>query len=114
MDNNRIKLAMNAGARAIEQNKRISGSVYVFDIFGENMKEISYKEAAEILRRSDVELVEHGHWKETDAYPHRVYCSKCFITFVSNLDWLMSNGGPIRNAERCPHCGAYMDEEVRT
>lgn len=53
-----------------------------------------------------------GKWKETKAYPHHVYCSECFRTFVYNKEWLKSNGGFLSDAEYCPHCGAKMMEEV--
>ena len=42
-------LAMMAGARAILKNKRIEGTTYVYDVFGEH-KTISYYEAAMMLR----------------------------------------------------------------
>lgn len=52
-------LAMAAGARAIENNKRLWGVTYGWDIFGEcgGPKEISYYEAAQRLREiSEPEL----------------------------------------------------------
>lgn len=47
----RLALAMRAGARAILKNKRLDGTTYVFDVFGEygEPKEISYYEAAQML-----------------------------------------------------------------
>lgn len=50
MDEN-MALAMCAGARAIETNKRFCGATYVFDVFGSE-KKISYHEAAKILREN--------------------------------------------------------------
>lgn len=41
-------LAMRAGARAIRTNKRLDGTIYCYDPFGES-KEISYLEAEKIL-----------------------------------------------------------------
>lgn len=61
----RLTLAMNAGARAIENNKQLSGSIYVVDVFSDNPKEISYYEAANLLREvaeaptAEVEPVRH-------------------------------------------------------
>lgn len=46
----KIALAMSAGARAIEQNKRLNGKIYIYDVFSNNPKELSYREASEILR----------------------------------------------------------------
>lgn len=45
-------LSMYAGARAIENNKRLFGATYVYDIFGKQggPKEISYFDAANNLR----------------------------------------------------------------
>ena len=42
-------LALLAGARAIESNKRLSCAAYVYDIFG-SAQEISYYDAAKLLR----------------------------------------------------------------
>jgi hypothetical protein len=47
--NEKIALAMSAGARAIEQNKKCHGATYVYDVFGAK-KELSYYEAARLLR----------------------------------------------------------------
>lgn len=47
----RLALAMLAGARAIEQNPRkYFGTIFVYDVFGVNQKEITYCEAAKALR----------------------------------------------------------------
>lgn len=45
-------LSMYAGARAIENNKRLFGATYVYDVFGKHggPKEISYYEASNHLR----------------------------------------------------------------
>ena len=50
--NENLYLAMRAGARAIKNNKRLWGTSYLFDIFGEfgGPKEIAYLEAARILQ----------------------------------------------------------------
>jgi len=42
-------LALLAGARAIENNKRLICATYVYDIFG-SAKKISYFDAAKLLR----------------------------------------------------------------
>lgn len=46
-------LAVNAGARAIEQSKRFYGATYCMDVFSENPKEIPYVTAANVLRSFD-------------------------------------------------------------
>ena len=53
-------LAMLAGARAIEQNKRYFGAIFCHDIFGEHPSEISYSEAAKILRELGYETLGEG------------------------------------------------------
>lgn len=45
-----LMLAMNAGARAIENTKRYHGAVYTKDVFSENPQEIPYLLAAKVLR----------------------------------------------------------------
>lgn len=49
--------------------------------------------------------VKTGRWLLTDAYPHRMYCSKCFCTAVPNVEILKQWG---MEYEFCPHCGAPM------
>lgn len=46
-------LAVNAGARAIENNKRYHGTIYNVDVFSKEPKEIPYLKAAEVLRSVD-------------------------------------------------------------
>lgn len=46
-----------------------------------------------------------GHWVETDAYPHRVYCSNCYKTYLRNKEWIDELGVPMNF---CPNCGANM------
>lgn len=51
MENEKLFLALRAGARAIVNNKRLHGAIYCWDIWGENggPKEIPYLEAAVLL-----------------------------------------------------------------
>ncbi len=53
-------LAISAGARAIENNKRLWGTRYCWNVFGVNgePKEISYYEAANILRQLSEPLLD--------------------------------------------------------
>lgn len=55
---NKLQLAMNAGARAIENNKHLDGSIYVYDVFSSDAQRISYREASQILR----ECAENNGW----------------------------------------------------
>lgn len=53
MADERFALAMLAGARAIEQNPRkYFGTTFVHDVFGDKPKEISYYDAAKMLREA--------------------------------------------------------------
>lgn len=45
-----LVLAMNAGARAIENTKRYHGAVYTKDVFSDSPQEIPYLQAAKVLR----------------------------------------------------------------
>lgn len=48
-----------------------------------------------------------GRWMRTEAYPHRIYCSECYKTFILNDElaaW--QNGDLPRNF--CPNCGTPM------
>jgi hypothetical protein len=68
---------------------------------------------AKALPTADVVAVGHGEWLKTEAHPHRVYCSLCYKTYVTNEEVIggRSDGHFIycSEAEYCPHCGAKMD-----
>lgn len=65
----KMALAMIAGARAIEKNKRLQGVIYNYDIFGElgAPKEISYFEAAKVLREAAEAALEERSGGENNA-----------------------------------------------
>lgn len=108
-----LMLAMNAGARVIENTKRYHGAVYTKDVFSDSPQEIPYLQAAKVLREvsdapaSDVAPVVHGRfedsrdeWFGTDVYT----CSKCRESYV------LVEGTPKENLwNYCPNCGAKMD-----
>lgn len=55
-----------------------------------------------------------GKWLKTDAYPHHVYCSECYKTYVTNEEVIQGKGwGTVycTEAEFCPHCGVRMVTE---
>lgn len=66
--------------------------------------------------KADVVKVRHGKWLRTDAYPHRVYCSVCHKTYVTNEEVIRGRSWEYpaycTEAEWCPHCGAKMDGSV--
>lgn len=56
----------------------------------------------------------HGKWLKTEAYPHRVYCSICYKSYVTNEEVIEGRGNVqhfayCTEAEYCPHCGSKMD-----
>ena len=59
-------LSMYAGARAIENNKRLFGATYVYDVFGKQggPKEIPYFDAANNLRNIASALAQEGGTNE--------------------------------------------------
>lgn len=56
--------------------------------------------------KQEFEPIKHGRWLRTDAYPHRIYCSECYATFIRNDEFLKLNDIP---HGYCPNCGAKMD-----
>ena len=51
-----------------------------------------------------------GKWLVTEAWPHRVYCSCCYKTFVLEHWEIWKDGSLSRNF--CPNCGAEMKGET--
>lgn len=101
-----LVLAMNAGARAIENTKRYHGTVYTKDVFSESPQEIPYLQAAKVLRETsdapaaDVAPVVHGRWRESGPLLECQYCGEIYSR-------LGGNAGKLWNY--CPNCGAKMD-----
>ena len=104
-----LGLAMNAGARAIENTRRYHGAVYSKNVFSEDSQEIPYLLAAKVLREvSDAPTVDavpvvHGRWEPHDRVfgDNFLVCSKC--QFVSE------DKATRRYYHYCPNCGAMMD-----
>ena len=102
-----LMLAMNAGARAIENTRRYHGAIYTKDVFLESPQEIPYLQAAKVLREvsdapaADVAPVVHGRWVEKEKYTFGIMydCSLC-------ENRILDNGHPWNY---CPNCGAKMD-----
>lgn len=103
-----LVLAMNAGARVIENTRRYHGTVYSKDVFSETPQKIPYLLAAKVLRgveeapAADVAPVVHAEW---------VVCGD-----GDNVPWMCSHCGKttahkykVIYGKYCPHCGAKMD-----
>lgn len=112
-------LAVNAGARAIENTKKYHGAFYSKDIFAD--EKIAYVAAAKLLRSvedipaADVAPVVHGQWKaqmdsERSGFqfltlPDQIMgyiCSNCGGEAIEYVDDYFL-------ADYCPNCGAKMD-----
>ena len=65
-------------------------------------------EKIEKLPAADVRPVVRGKWNRTDAYPHRLYCSVCYKTYLKNDELLERWEFPLNY---CPNCGAKMEVE---
>ena len=102
-----LMLAMNAGARAIENTKRYHGAVYTKDVFSESPQEIPYLQAAKVLRdvsdapTADVAPVVHGRWMHLGG--DEWCCSACGFVVTTEGSWEK----PAK--KYCEDCGAKMD-----
>ena len=63
--------------------------------------------AVDRIPAADVRPVVLGKWNRTDAYPHRLYCSVCYKTYLKNDELLERWEFPMNF---CPNCGADMRE----
>lgn len=116
-----LMLAMNAGARAIENTKRYHSSIYTKDVFSESPQEIPYLQAAKVLREvsdapaADVAPVVHGRWEWFDedvGTPVTGYerewgwrCSHCGEELPDDYD----DPDDSPKFRFCYNCGAKMD-----
>lgn len=118
-----LMLAMNAGARAIENTKRYHSSIYTKDVLSESPRGIPYLQAAKVLRQvsdapaADVAPVVRGLWmpvyeSEMTGWDPAVagrdpiggyVCSACGeeAVYDCNDKFVLST--------YCPNCGAKMD-----
>lgn len=49
-----------------------------------------------------------GKWIRGEAYPHRIYCSECYKTFIPNDEMRAWVDGDLPR-KYCPECGARME-----
>jgi hypothetical protein len=110
-----LMLAMNAGARAIENTKRYHGAVYTKDVFADNSQEIPYLLAAKVLREvsdapaADVATVVHGWWeREPSSYWRWTSSGAVAVTRTTYRCGLCGRGTAVKS-NYCPNCGAKMD-----
>ena len=119
-----LMLAMNAGARAIENTKRYHGAVYTKDVFSESPQEIPYLLAAKMLREvsdassADVAPVVHGRWipsgsdfDDDDTLFDGEECCDWQCS-ACREDICYEDPMPMKLLPNyCPNCGAKMDIE---
>lgn len=105
-----LVLAMNAGARAIENTKRYHGAVYTRDVFADNSQEIPYLQAAKVLREvsdapaADVAPVVHARWEYIPQTLNTLSQFRCPFCRWWSLDPSIDGA-----YNYCPNCGAKMD-----
>ena len=114
-----LMLAMNAGARAIENTKRYHGAIYNKDLFSDNPQEIPYLLAAKVLREvsdapaADVAPVVHGQWIiGVDNDDFDIKCPKCEWTDIFEVAGIAAVERIAKAMHYCPNCGAKMDEVI--
>ena len=56
------------------------------------------------------DAVVHGHWIRGGAYPHHIFCSNCYRTYVPNDESEMWKDWTRLPRKYCPECGTKMDE----
>lgn len=49
-----------------------------------------------------------GKWIRGEAYPHHIYCSECYKTFIPNDELRVWANGDIPR-KYCPECGVKME-----
>ena len=77
------------------------------------MRNIAIKECRKMLWEEptvDAVPVVHGHWRRGKSYPHNIYCSNCYRTYVPNEEIEMWKDDTRLPRKYCPECGAKMDE----
>lgn len=108
-----LKDAAHALEAAEKRIKKLESQAAFFDAEKQNYQEnIEYRD--ERIKELEAQLPKEGEWLRTDAFPHRVYCSCCYKTYVPNENWQIwqddaDNFGLPRNY--CPNCGARMKGE---
>lgn len=101
-----LMLAMNAGARAIENTRRYHGAVYTKDVFSESPREIPYLLAAKVLREvSDAPPLMWPRWCMGGGWnPALCWNANPAERFIQGLEEMPGNCGIT-----APNCGAKMD-----
>ena len=59
----------------------------------------------------EAEQVRHGRWLRGSAYPHHIFCSVFYATYIPNDEIPLWKSESYFNVPRnyCPYCGAKMD-----
>lgn len=77
---------------------------------GNTHEKCEFMRAIDECNTADVAPVVHGHWIRGKAYPHHIFCSNCYRTYVPNDETEMWKDQTRLPRNYCPDCGAKMDE----
>lgn len=91
----------------LESDELDVGDWFSHRIFVQNMSDID-RDVVQKQPTVDAVPVRHGEWIRTDAFPHRIYCSVCYKTYVPNDRWQIWVDDELPK-NYCPNCGAKMD-----
>ena len=117
-------LSMRAGAKAISNTKKYHGTIYMYDAFSDNHKEMPYLQAAEILyaaseeKSADVAPVRRGRCDVCSGkavltqYPDNGYSLEIDFEQQEAALWYGDECLAVFRIDYCPNCGAKMDLEV--
>ncbi len=68
------------------------------------------KEVISEIQTVDAVPIRHGRWIRGITYPHYIFCSNCYRTYVPNDESEMWKDQTRLPRTYCPECGALMDE----
>ena len=98
-----------------EPMRLIDADIIMVDLNGRaDYSDMLIKDIKEyIAEQPTIEAVEvkHGRWLRGSSYPHHIFCSVCYATYIPNDEIPLWKSESYFNVPRnyCPYCGAKMD-----